>query len=470
MSGAARERRSLAFRLRWLIFSAPILVVVGTLFFLDRDVDDPAPPRRGGGLRLVGVERQEITAPSETLRVTSHGSVSGDGRYVALVEILTEVVDGRPSVDSRYGLFIRDRKNGTVEQVSLPPLEGGSRAEIEIAGISADGAVVLFKAPVGTDPTTFGKILGTFVYDRAARRVRQLAPDRLLAGGKGGSRGEVTLSGDGKWVAIATDLRLAPRDTNSWTDIYLMELATNRFTLVRPDAKVIPGSRANDWPSLNHDGTVVAYTSASLEGSDGDVPSEDVVIWDRRRGRTELISPTPGGKPHRGSTSFSPRITASGRHVVFSSDARDLVPNDTNTEIDVFIRDRDADTLARASVAADGGQSDDGAGGAIVDDSGRFIVFEAEDPKFLPAGATLPPSDAIDPKTSLPVGKVINIYLKDMETGFLQLISAAPGGGPTDRSAFPIKLTGDARLLLFGFRSESPPLDGTFLATLAPEN
>ena len=54
--------------------------------------------------------------------------------------------------------------------------------------------------------------------------------------------------------------------------------------------------------------------------------------------------------------SYSTSISADGRYVAFSSDASNLVPGDTNGKQDIFVYDRQTDTIERVSVAADGTQ------------------------------------------------------------------------------------------------------------------
>src|SRR5262245_48981136 len=41
--------------------------------------------------------------------------------------------------------------------------------------------------------------------------------------------------------------------------------------------------------------------------------------------------------------SFAPSLSATGRFVAFESLATNLVPGDTNDEVDIFVHDRDAD-------------------------------------------------------------------------------------------------------------------------------
>ena len=47
------------------------------------------------------------------------------------------------------------------------------------------------------------------------------------------------------------------------------------------------------------------------------------------------------------------------RFVAFESDATNLVPGDTNHDQDIFVYDRQEDTIERVSIAYDGAQAND---------------------------------------------------------------------------------------------------------------
>src|SRR5690242_14609322 len=70
------------------------------------------------------------------------------------------------------------------------------------------------------------------------------------------------------------------------------------------------------------------------------------------------VSSTGGEAGGGGSTAVA--ISADGRFVAFSSNATNLVPNDTNNQTDVFVRDRLLGTTERVSVATGGAQATGG--------------------------------------------------------------------------------------------------------------
>src|SRR5947208_32407 len=83
----------------------------------------------------------------------------------------------------------------------------------------------------------------------------------------------------------------------------------------------------------------------------------------------------------------APTSSADGRLIAFDSLASNLVVGDTNGVGDVFVRDRQAGTTERVSVAADGTQADGPSpsggirGGSTfgpdISADGRFVVFDS---------------------------------------------------------------------------------------------
>jgi Tol biopolymer transport system component len=90
---------------------------------------------------------------------------------------------------------------------------------------------------------------------------------------------------------------------------------------------------------MSADGRYVAFygTATNLVPEDTD-DNEDVYLRDRATGQTTLVSVSSGGVKGN-SNSWRPTISADGRYVAFQSEATNLVPGDTNGRIDLFVRD-----------------------------------------------------------------------------------------------------------------------------------
>jgi len=108
----------------------------------------------------------------------------------------------------------------------------------------------------------------------------------------------------------------------------------------------------------------------------------DVFVRDRSSGTTNRVSVSTGGAqaaptsdPWGGSTAGG--ISASGRYVVFQSDAANLVPGDTNRAEDVFLHDQASGVTTRVSVGKSGRQANGPSAFAAISADGRYVAFES---------------------------------------------------------------------------------------------
>ena len=87
----------------------------------------------------------------------------------------------------------------------------------------------------------------------------------------------------------------------------------------------------------------------------------DVFVYDRETDTIERVSVASDGTQSNGN-SFEGQISADGRYVAFYLIASNLVPDDTNGVVDVFMYDRQTDMIQRVSLAADGTQQNGDSG------------------------------------------------------------------------------------------------------------
>ncbi|HZE67809.1 MAG TPA: hypothetical protein VE081_14330 [Sporichthyaceae bacterium] len=140
-----------------------------------------------------------------------------------------------------------------------------------------------------------------------------------------------------------------------------------------------PSAGQSYAPSISTDGRYVAFDSDADNLVPGDTNSQnDVFVRDRRTGRTERVSlNSTGQQGDKGS--FTPAISGDGRWVAFVSDADNLVPGDTNRASDVFLRDRRRNKTVRLSVALDGRETLGGSSPSISA-NGRWVVYNVASP------------------------------------------------------------------------------------------
>jgi Tol biopolymer transport system component len=150
---------------------------------------------------------------------------------------------------------------------------------------------------------------------------------------------------------------------------------------------------------------------------------------------TEWISKSWNGQP-ASNDSQSSALSADGRFVAFDSGASNLVPGDGNGKPDVFVVDRQLNTIERVSVSSTGVEGNGGSGTPAISADGRFVVF-------ISASTNLDPLDP-DPRH--------DTYIHDRQAKTTQLVSVhiKPPAGifPWDGSMFP-SISPDGRYVLF---------------------
>lgn len=243
------------------------------------------------------------------------------------------------------------------------------------------------------------------------------------------------ISADGRFVAFvsrATNLDAA--DLNHEADVWLRDLATGTTELVSVTPGGASGDRGSYQPALSSDGRYVAFTSFATNLVAGDHNGRnDVFVRDRRRGRTVRVSLDANGHEVREHCE-SPAISADGRYVSFHSQAANLVANDANGELDVFLKDLDTGAIERVSVGTGAieGLGPAGATSAISAD-GRFVAFTSEAPNLVVGDTN---GDE-------------HVYLRDRQLATTVRISIATGGARADFDSALLSMSADGRFVLF---------------------
>ena len=194
-----------------------------------------------------------------------------------------------------------------------------------------------------------------------------------------------SISADGRFVAFAAWARnLAPGDTNGFGDVFVHDRGTGTTERLSADRT---GTEANDTihqPAISGDGHVVAFVSAATNLVPGDTNGQaDVFVHDRPSGTTERVSVNSDGAEGDGS-SERPTLSADGRYVAFSSSATNLVPGDTNGQSDVFVHDRQTRLTERVSVDSAGTEGNGDSRGASLSADGRFVAFASDANNLVP--------------------------------------------------------------------------------------
>ena len=109
----------------------------------------------------------------------------------------------------------------------------------------------------------------------------------------------------------------------------------------------------------------------------------DVFIRDRATGTTSRLSVDSAGRQGNGQ-SFYGSVSDDGRRVSFDSFADNLVTGDTNGRPDVFVRDRQQATTTRVSVSSSNVQGNQDSVASAISGDGRFVSFTSGASNLVP--------------------------------------------------------------------------------------
>ena len=173
----------------------------------------------------------------------------------------------------------------------------------------------------------------------------------------------------------------------------------------RAAAPAAGGNNSSYAPALSGDGQVVAFHSdaTNLDPADrGDGPTSTCAISGQPHGAGQPRHRRRGA--HGNGASEGASISADGRYVAFVSRARNLHPDDTDGRRDVYVRD------LRRNVTRLVSQGPGEALEASISADGRHVAFVYRRDSLLPEDGN-PYRD---------------VYLSDLRTGELTLVTAAP--------------------------------------------
>ena len=413
--------------------------------------------------------------------------LAGDGGLMAFASTARNLTV-TPAAPGTTDVFRRDRVSGALERVSGPNGSGVADGAAGSFGpaLSAGGNLVAFASHspdlvVGDT----NRNADVFVHDRWEGTTSRVS---LGNGGEqsDGPSTDPSISEDGRWVAFTSEAtNLVAGDTNSAADVFVRDTKDGRTTRVA----LPPGAAgAACAPAISGDGSTVAFVLlAGATICDEDGTTSDVLV--HRQGTTTVMSVAPDGSPGDG-PSGEPALSRDGRTVAFSSDATNLVADDTNLVTDVFIarpgEGGATPAVTRASIGSDGGQSDGASTSPSLSADGAHVAFasEADDlaaddnndnvevflrdlaPKLTSRVAALPAEGASTEPAISPDGLAVtftfepdvsasdaplatSVLRHDRLTGVTIPVSVGPAGEMGDSSSFSPAISMDGAVVAF---------------------
>ncbi len=154
-------------------------------------------------------------------------------------------------------------------------------------------------------------------------------------------------------------------------------------TRVSVSSTGVQGDRDSFAAGISADGRYMLINSQARNLVPGDTNDRwDVFVHNRSNGTTTRVSVSTGGEQARPGPdplggSIAGGISANGRYIVFQSDAPNLVPGDTNRAGDVFLHDQASGETKRVSVSSSGRQANGPSFAPTISANGRFVAFQS---------------------------------------------------------------------------------------------
>jgi hypothetical protein len=418
-----------------------------------------------GDLRLVS--RQSAGDGGAGANARSFGaSVSDDGRLVAFASEATNLGlhAGGPFETT---VFVYDFKRHRVETVSRESKLGlGAAGDSRDEEISGNGRYVVFR----TDAKNLGGPIvaneNIYVYDRRKDRVQLVSRRSRKAGGGGANQDSdrPSISANGRYVSFetrATNLG-GPIDDGDYANVYVHDRWKHRTFLVSRRSHGGKGGDGNSFETSVAPGAhLVVFESQArnLGGPIKTTASANVYAYDWSRRRTELISRAS----HRGrgvnSSADLPDVSASGRYVLFETEATNLGgPLQTPAgQRNLYLRDRKSgrtSLVSRQSAGAGGQGANASSSSGALSNSGRFVAFQTQASNL-----------------GGPIASSLNTYVYDRKAKRATLASRATDGGPgANEYAGEPSIAGAGRFVAFYTPADNidPPGEPAYHGNLPP--
>lgn len=340
----------------------------------------------------------------------------------------------------------------TLRTLKLITADGADPAQARALApaLSADGGTVAFAvAPAGAGADVVaansdaGVTAGVYVETLSTGAVTLAAAGAVSP----------ALSGDGSILAYDAN------DSSDEEEVYAKNLMTGGVTLVSA-AGGIAADNGSFGASISADGGTIAFLSDAdnlVTGVSSPEDNAQLYVATLSAGAVTgvtAISVAPDGASGNGLTS-TPALSGDGSEVVFSSrDTNLLAPADphtanlSGTTDQIYVRaltDNAASGLSAGQMVMVSGNADGTVGNAPSDSAtlsadGRYVVFTS-------LATNLAPSN-LAPGVRLPAG-VAQVYVKDLLTGRLSLVSQTAAGVVGDGAAGDPVISRDGSTVVF---------------------
>jgi hypothetical protein len=309
-----------------------------------------------------GTEKISTTATGADADGASHDpAVSGDGRFVAFVSVAGNLVPGGSPIAEH--VFVRDTCHGADENcqpgTSVISVESGGMVSLVSHGepsLSEDGRYVVFVSEFGTVADRRVKVVlvrdTCFAAEPGCQPSTQIVSMNQAGAVADGDSWRPRITRDGRYVVFSSkagNLATGSGVDGSRARVYLRDTCRGALTVCAPTMRLVSTGLTNSGaegdslnPSISRDGRYVIFESSAANLVAGDSNGRSDIFLADLCSSDRWCAPSVT-RMSRSSTgeadgeSFSPVLSADGQVVAFASGAMNLIGNDSNYTVDVFV-------------------------------------------------------------------------------------------------------------------------------------
>ncbi len=377
--------------------------------------------------------------------------ITPDGRFVAFSSTATNLMPGVRTVGD---IYIHDRLAGTNVWASagmrpaVQSVTGKTNGICYNLALSADGKFVAYQASLSPLPaSTYSGIILRYgletgvtdlIHTNAVTSIPSAENSRSL-----------DLTPDGQRIAFVANSNGVAGTT---TCVQVWDAASGMISLASSSLSgAVPTNSVSSWPFLDSTGRYVAFLSnASGLVTNGALGDWHLYVRDLQAATTALVDVGTNGTAAGVTSATVPALSADGRFIAFECPDGNLVPDDNNHRLDVFVRDMVAGTnelisARHPTLASSTPNSLSALTQFSASDDGRFIAY-ASDADNLVASDTNGYRD---------------VFVRDMATGRTILVSADVAGVSGNGPSFEPAISGDGRFIAFASSATNLVADDT---------
>ena len=405
----------------------------GRYVVFDSELDDLVPNDTNGVTDVFiydkndgSISRLNVGGVEGTLaKFGSH--ISGDGNYITYLSGATP---------AQQRVYRYNRVDDSAEEISLNSAGETLNDENREAQMSFNGDLIVFTTrATNVTPFDTNEKLDIVIRDRNNNSTDIISGHTPRSNDSSGDI--VSLSADGRYVAFSSKTtNLIADHNNNKRDIFVKDRRTGFIERVSISSSGDQGSSDSNNPSISDDGRFVVFESFSAFISADTNAKIDIYLHDRLNHITQIIS--KNGATESNGHSIRASISATGRYVVFKSEADNLVSGDSNNKTDVFIKDLITDSIERVSVASDGSEANGAVNMSVtVSADGRYVAFRSTSTSL----------------SSVDLNGKPNIFLRDRTAHKTTCISIPYDGTLIDGYTYNPTISDDGSVIAFEARA-----------------